>query len=255
MDNDDDSSALLSGWPDNIDDDDEEEEYENSLDFEYDEDEQQQHQPPSKWTSFWSRFTHFSNPSVWLMQDSKYDETGRPYFDDDDAGRTITTVSWTLQAFVRRFLFNPLSPDFTSLQLFCWAVLIGIAMGFYTALWKKILERGLDIMWETLPVWLLQIGVFTDVDGAFPLYHYMWIVPATLGGALSYIFEILPLPIPDQNEWIDSVHARGVQDYRTFFTLFVLSTIGMLSGLSLGPELPLILTAGMAGSWLGVACK
>lgn len=47
----------------------------------------------------------------------------------------------------------------------------------------------------------------------------------------------------------------GVQDYRTFWPLFFLSTGGMLSGLSLGPELPLILTAGMIGSRLGLMCK
>jgi H+/Cl- antiporter ClcA len=72
---------------------------------------------------------------------------------------------------------------------------------------------------------------------------------------LSYIFVILPRKIPGQNEWIAALHARGVQDHETFWPLFVLSTLGMSSGLSLGPELPLVLTAGMVGSWLGVISK
>ena len=31
--------------------------------------------------------------------------------------------------------------------------------------------------------------------------------------------------------------------------------MGMWSGLSLGPELPLVVTAGMVGSWLGLVTK
>ena len=90
---------------------------------------------------------------------------------------------------------------------------------------------------------------------SFPLYHWMWICPSFWGGLLSYIFAALPTPIPGQNEWITAVHTQGVQDSETFFLLFVLSTLGMASGLSLGPELPLVLTAGMIGSWLGIQCK
>ena len=83
----------------------------------------------------------------------------------------------------------------------------------------------------------------------------MWICPAIFGGIVSYCFAVLPNKIPDQNDWINNVHNRGVQDYRTFWLLLILSTAGMASGLSLGPELPLVLTAGMAGSWLGISCK
>jgi len=79
-------------------------------------------------------------------------------------------------------------------------------------------------------------------------------LPTTLQ-LLSYIFVVLPNKIPGQNEWIQALHARGVQDHETFWPLFVLSTLGMSSGLSLGPELPLVLTAGMVGSWLGVISK
>ena len=63
---------------------------------------------------------------------------------------------------------------------------------------------------------------------------------------------MIPKPIPDQNEWIITLHQYGVLDHDTFFNLIIISTLGMASGLSLGPELPLILTAGMVGSYLGL---
>lgn len=66
---------------------------------------------------------------------------------------------------------------------------------------------------------------------------------------------ILPRKIPGQNEWIQSLHSRGVQEHETFLPLFVLSTLAMSSGMSLGPELPLVLTGGMVGSWLAVICR
>jgi H+/Cl- antiporter ClcA len=128
-------------------------------------------------------------------------------------------------------------------------------MGVYTAAWKALIEACVDFIWKDVPEMLLTWGVFTDVDGSFPIYHYMWIVPAFFGGTLSYVFAALPTPIPGQNEWIHNLHSRGVQSADTFVPLFLLSTAGMASGLSLGPELPLILTAGMIGSWLGVLCK
>jgi H+/Cl- antiporter ClcA len=222
-------------------------------------------------TILYDQVTDVLDPTAWLSRNVKFDEDGTPFFDDLSA--------WTIAGFVRHYLYNPCSPEFTSLQQFSWAVILGILMGFYTAAWKMIIEKGLDFMWKSVPEKLLEIGVFTELDGYFPMYHYMWMTPgksipvcnqlnflvhrtylllfcvALFGGVLSYIFVILPVPIPDQNEWINNIHSRGVQDYRTFWTLFFLSTAGMLSGLSLGPELPLVLTAGMLGSRLGLICK
>ena len=194
---------------------------------------------------FIHQVTTMLDPTDWLTKDAHM-ENDEPVF---EGGR------YTLAGLVRHFLFNPLSPEFTSLQQFSWACLLGVAMGLYTAVWKWFIEAGVDFIWETVPERLLEWGVFTDAEGAFPLYHYMWMVPAVFGGVLSYIFVALPTKIPDQNTWIDSVHKRGVQDHRTFFQLFFLSTAGMWSGLSLGPELPLVLTAGMVGSWLALLTK
>jgi H+/Cl- antiporter ClcA len=187
------------------------------------------------------------DPSDWLSADVRFDSDGAPYF-EDASKRTVAGI-------VRALLYNPVYPEFTSLQQFSWAVIIGIFMGVYTAAWKLLIENCVDLMWRAIPEALLRLGVFTDLDGSFPIYHYMWIVPSVFGGTLSFIFASLSTPIPGQNEWIHSLHSRGVQDFDTFGLLFLLSTAGMTSGLSLGPELPLILTAGMIGSWLAVVCK
>jgi len=198
-------------------------------------------------TTLIGHILRFLDPTLYLMHDVKLDEKGVPYFDDWNG--------WGLAGMVRTFFYNPLSPEFTALQQFDWAVTIGVVMGLYAAAWKYLIESCVDFVWETVPEFLLEKGIFTEPDGRFPLYHYMWICPALFGGILSYVFVILPNKIPDQNEWINNIHSRGVEDYRTFWILFVLSTLGMSSGLSLGPELPLVLTSGMAGSWLGIMCK
>jgi len=197
--------------------------------------------------SFYEKIVYFLDPTHWLTQDVKLNEKGIPYHDD--------WGGWSAAALVRHFLYDPLSPEFTSLQCFCWACIIGAVGGFYTAAWKYIIEGCVETMWNRVPRFLMDIGVFTDVGGSFPIYHYVWMCPAVFGGILSYIFARLPVQIPNQNDWIRNVHSLGVQDYRTLVPLFVLSTAGMASGLSLGPELPLVLTSGMAGSWLGMICK
>ena len=197
----------------------------------------------------WKSFKHCWNLfdfSTLLTADIKYDEDGNPQLDGS---------SWSSAAFMRLVLYNPIYPEFTSLQQFNWAVILGISMGFLTAVWKALIEFCVEFVWKTVPEFLYSWGLFTDLDGFFPIYHYMWITPAVFGGVLSYIFAALPTPIPGQNDWIHSLHSRGVQESDTLGLLFLLSTAGMASGLSLGPELPLILTSGMIGSWLGVLCK
>ena len=112
-------------------------------------------------------------------------------------------------------------------------------MGIYTAAWKLLIEACVEFTWKTVPERLQQWGLFTDVDGAFPMYHYMWLTPSLFGAVLSYAITAMENPIPTQNDWIHTLHSRGVEESDTFVPLFVLSTLGMASGLSLGPELPL----------------
>lgn len=188
----------------------------------------------------------YVNPRQLLGPETFYDELGDPYTEEP-----IGYVASCL----RQLLYNPEVPEFTSLQQFSWAVLIGIFMGVFTALWGYLIEGCVDFMYSEVPERLLEWGLFTELDGGFPLPHYMWICPAVFGGALACITVILPKPIPGQNEWIQSLHSRGVQDHETFLNLILVSTAGMASGLSLGPELPLVLASGMAGSYLAVITK
>lgn len=202
--------------------------------------------------SFMHRVSMAVDPTPWLLRDMFFDETDvdetRPLFPEDKG-------EWSFIGVFRVFLWNPEYPEFTSLQQFVWSIVIGVAMGVYTAVWKSLIEFCVDCVWVRMPEFLKKIGFFTDLDGAFPMPHYMWICPTIFGCVLSYLFASRPIPIPGQNEWIHNVHAKGVQDHRTFLQLFILATAGMASGMSLGPELPLVLTAGMAGSYLGIITK
>jgi hypothetical protein len=168
-----------------------------------------------------------------LMSDVKYDDDGNAFFDEN---------VFTMSTLIRQFFYNPLSPELTALQQFIWAVLIGIACGLVTAWWHMLIEAGIDVFWSKIPIQLYRWGVFTDDDGKFPIYHYVWMLPSLMSAILSYIFAALPNAIPSQDEWITNVHSQGVQDHRTFYQLLFLSTGAMWSGLCLGPELPLVLT-------------
>lgn len=148
---------------------------------------------------------------------------------------------------LRKLLYDPDSPEFTELQMFSISILLGIFMGVSTAWWKRIIEAGVDFIWVTIPEFLLQYNLLS--------VHYVWWVPAIIGGIVSYFSAVCDF-LPDQNEWIVAVHSRGIpihRDFSEWATLLVLSTAGMWSGLSLGPELPLVLTSSVVGSWLAVA--
>jgi hypothetical protein len=64
-------------------------------------------------------------------------------------------------------------------------------MGFYTAVWKLIIEHGLEFVWKYVPEKLMELGVFTDARGSFPMYHYMYLCPALISGVLSNAFASL----------------------------------------------------------------
>ena len=196
---------------------------------------------------FFYRITKQIDVSEWLSKDVVYDSEGVPSFE--------STSNWTVAGIIRWLFYNPLYPEFTSLQQFSWAVALGIFMGVFTAGWKLLIDACVEFTWKTCPEKLLEWGFFTDLDGRFPLYHYMWITPGLLSGILTYISHSLPTPIPTQDDWIHTLHSNGIQESDTFIPTFTVSTLGMTSGLSLGPELPLILTAGMIGSWLGRVCR
>jgi hypothetical protein len=207
-----------------------------------------------KGASCFRLFRKTLDPTSWLWADVYYEaddlEESYPLFPEDR-----DPSSWTIRGWFRFLFYNPAYPEFTSLHLFVWSIIIGLAMGIYTAMWKFLIEGCVDFVWVDIPEFLKQVGFFTEVNGIFPMTHYMWICPTIFGCVLSYMFAALPKKIPGQNEWIQAVHAKGVQEADTFWQLFILSTFGMMSGMSLGPELPLVLTGGMAGSYLGILTK
>jgi len=155
---------------------------------------------------------------------------------------------------VKEYIINPEEPEFSTVQLHIWAVILGVLMGAFTAIYHKVVHHLIDFVWVEFPEYLKEEGYFTEMDGNFPLTHYMWIVPTISGGVLSYICAVMP-PIPGQNEWIEGLHTEGILDGSTLFQILVISILGMGSGLSLGPELPLVLMAGMIGSKLGTVTK
>jgi H+/Cl- antiporter ClcA len=197
--------------------------------------------------NLFDQIANMMNITAWLSKDVVYDYEGVPFFE--------STSNWTITGVIRWLFYNPLYPEFTSLQQFCWAVVLGVFMGIFTAGWKLLIDACVEFTWKTFPTKLVQWGFFTDLNGAFPLYHYMWITPGLLSGIVTYISNSLSTPIPTQDDWIHTLHSNGIQESDTFIQTFAISTIGMTSGLSLGPELPLILTAGMIGSCLGRICR
>jgi hypothetical protein len=162
----------------------------------------------------------------------------------DNVGSFIHTL--------RSLFYDPTKPEFTSLQQFCWAVVIGFFFGITTALWQLIINSSINFIWRDIPQMLLSKGFFTDVNGSFPLPNYCWICTSIFGGFLSWASASIPITIPSQDHWIDSVHKNGVIDQSAFWYIALISTGGIISGLSLGPELPLVLLSGMVGSFLAV---
>ena len=99
---------------------------------------------------------------------------------DDTFGEPAEQSS--IQQFLKTVFYDSDKPEFTSLQQTSWAVLLGIFMGIFTAFWGRAVEGSVEFVWSTLPAFLLEQGVFTDLDGALPLPHYIWICPAIFGG-------------------------------------------------------------------------
>jgi len=151
---------------DEDDDDEEEEEEDGSYSFQEDD--------TLNWTIS-DRVKNAMDPTDFLISDAiAEDEDGHPIFDPH--------ARWTIPSLLRHFLYNPEYPEFTSLQQFSWAVILGVVMGIYTAIWKDIIEKCVDFVWETVPGKLHHWGVFTDLDGRFPLPNYVWMCPAFFGG-------------------------------------------------------------------------
>ncbi len=95
---------------------------------------------------------------------------------------------WKIQ--VRNCFYDTEQPEFTSLQQFCWAIVIGVLMGIFTAYWGKLIEACVEFVWKDVPEFLYENGIFTDLNGGLPLPHYMWICPTILGGVRNLCHTI-----------------------------------------------------------------
>lgn len=157
------------------DDDDDKDDDEDTDVYSYDDDDDD-----TRNQTFTERIWHCLDPTTYLLSDAVgKDEDGHPIFEEH--------TKWTIPALLRHFLYNPEYPEFTSLQQFNWAVILGVVMGIYTAVWKCIIENCVDFVWQTIPQTLHHWGFFTDLDGMFPMPNYMWICPSIFGGVSTLI--------------------------------------------------------------------
>jgi len=131
---------------------------------------------------FYQRNCDFKQSYSSQLLGGEIESQGDSFF-DYDGGNAISWVSgakpWW-KSFYEHFFYN--NHEFTTLQQNVWATLIGAMMGVMTALWGWAIELCVDFVWETVPEALLEWGIFTDLDGARPLPHYMWVCPAFFGG-------------------------------------------------------------------------
>jgi len=161
----------------------------------------------------------------------------------------------TLKNLYKEYVFDMGNPCLNSNKLFFWSAMFGIFFGVFTAVWSMFIEKAIDAVWVRFPIYLLENGIFTDLDGHLPLPHYIWIVQTIFGAVLSTAMVLSPEAIPTQDNWIEGLHTLGVLHYDSFLYVLVISSLAMMSGLSLGPETPLVLLSGMIGSFVGIRLR
>jgi hypothetical protein len=157
----------------------------------------------------------------------------------------------------RRVVYDSDFPEFSTTQVHFWSVAIGILMGVATWAWKEVTDLLIEFIWKTTPNYLYERDlVFTASPStstaflALPLPFYYPIATAIITGVLMAILQCVR-PFPSQNSWIDSLHRTGTQDPASLLPFFLVSTLALGSGLSLGPEMPLVILAGMFGTIVG----
>jgi len=109
-------------------------------------------------------------------------------YDDQSYENESQEESSFFKDLFHQLVHDPHKPEFSSLQQTIWAILIGIFMGVFTAAWGQAVEVSVDFVWATVPGYLLEMGIFTDLDGRLPLPHYIWICPAIFGGVSICLF-------------------------------------------------------------------
>lgn len=189
--------------------------------------------------------TGFRHVNQWLEQDAKVHD-----YEELRTGLWERQRQRTAALFVRRHLYDPTAAVAAKRlpNKYNAALIAGIAVGIWIIPFKFAIEIGLDLIWKHVPAFLQQHGVFESLG--LPSYLYTAVI-ITLGCTLTgWQFERIKC-MPSQNSLIDDMTATGRVSAQQLWPLVGLALTAMWSGLPLGPELPLLLTFSMFGSWMG----
>jgi hypothetical protein len=173
-------------------------------------------------------------------------------FEDRTLSRWLTWMQGSLGRFnptdvLRRSVYDPADPKLTTTQSFWLLSALGIPTGFITGVWKLIIEALMKFLWEKLPYWLVDMGVLTEST----CWLYAIVTPFVIGCAGTYLTNKRN-DIHDQNSFLDQVRCKGRMEYKPLLPTMAITTVALASGLSLGPELLLIVSFGMMASMLAV---
>lgn len=176
----------------------------------------------------------------WLEEDAKFDEPAS----SGGKGALWKRQKRTYAVLVRTFVYDPKKRKISSIAQHLWiATLIGALLGIFVGFWKMTIEAGNDLIWESIPSMLQDAGV--------PYLEYYTVPVMTVLTVVSALMFARRPNMPDQNTFLDDFHRVGGPDsIAEFWPLVVSATLGMWSGGSLGPELPLLMASGMIGSIL-----
>ena len=191
-------------------------------------------------TWFHCLFTFFLHKQVhWLRQDAAlYDEPDKTVEEREHR---------SLAGCIRHWVYDPVGKNNNNKvrNYYLMALYIGVAVGLHIVVFKLIIERGLDLIWDTIPHALDH--VFDQLG--LPMFLYVPIIMSTGSAVCGVLFEKLSADgMPDKNSLLNDLHQNGRLSCKHLCPLICLSTIAMWSGLPLGPELPLLIIFAMFGS-------
>ena len=172
----------------------------------------------------------------------------------------MTSLAAFFSSQCTKYIYDPQNPEFSPEQMHFWSIFLGVVAGLLTAFWEMITHSLQFFLWSTIPSFLASSSspfpLFSSGLLPLPLYHVF--LTSLLTGVLLAFLSLLP-PLPSQNTWIDSVHYPRCSSFSAFlptlFNTLLFSTLTLASGLSLGPEMPLLVLAASCGTHLGTSCR
>ena len=128
------------------------------------------------------------------------------------------------------------------LGLVALAVFLGGAIGSFTAIFLRLLYKGIEFLWFELPELL-------SVNGEIPFYTLiLCIVGGLLVGLCQRYLGDHPQPF---QETLASFRENGRFDYSHIGQAMTTATLSLLFGASLGPEAALMDMVGGLSTWTG----